>query len=207
MANRKQLLHLKRNDPVLKPIVEGIKLRELSHTRGHFEALIEAIVSQQLSVKASDTIFKRFIALTPGKKFPTPKEILAMPARKIRKAGLSNMKVGFVKDLSRKMLDKTVDLKKIDEWTDDQVIEHLMAVKGIGRWTAEMFLIFSLGRDDVFSYGDLGLRNAIKKIYKLKTHPTERQAEKLALRWKPYRSLASRYLWASLNNEPPKKSK
>lgn len=198
----KGISHLKRRDPVLRDVIEGIKLRELSRTRGHFEALVEAIVSQQLSVKAADTIFKRFVALTPGKKFPTPKEILKMPARKIRKAGLSNMKVSFVKDLSKKVLDKTVDLKKIDAWTDEQVVEHLTAVKGIGQWTAEMFLIFSLGRDDVFSYGDLGLRNAIKRVYGLKAHPTERQAEKLALRWKPYRSLASRYLWASLNNEP-----
>ncbi len=198
----KQLTHLKKNDPVLKPLIEGIKLRELSLRGKHFEALVEAITSQQLSVKAADTIFKRFSSLVPRKKFPTPKDILKMPARKIRAVGLSNMKVSFVKDLAKKVLDKTVDLKKIDQWSDQEVMDHLVAVKGIGPWTAEMFLIFSLGREDVFSYGDLGLRNAIKKLYKLKGHPTERQAMKIAEAWKPYRSLASRYLWASLSNEP-----
>jgi DNA-3-methyladenine glycosylase II len=197
MKNR-HITHLKKNDPILKTVIEGVKLRNISRTRGHFEALIEAITSQQLSVKASDTIFKRFAALVPGKKFPTPKDILKMPARKIRKAGLSGMKVKFVKDLSKKVLDGTVDLKRIDQWSDREVIEHLTAVKGIGQWTAEMFLIFSLGREDIFSYGDLGLRNAMKKLYKLRKEPTEKQAEKLALKWKPYRSLASRYLWASL---------
>ena len=200
--NAKAVAHLKRNDPVLKVLIEGIKLRELSRDAGHFEALVEAIVSQQLSVKAADTIFKRFVALTPGKKFPTPREILKMPVGKIRKAGLSRMKASFLKDLSKKILDRTVDFKKIDTWADEEVIEHLTAVKGIGLWTAEMFLIFSLGRADIFSYGDLGLRNAIKKVYKLKKQPTERQAEKLAAQWKPYRSLASRYLWASLDNTP-----
>jgi DNA-3-methyladenine glycosylase II len=199
---KKAIAHLKRNDPALKVLIEGIKLQELSRMRGHFEALVEAIVSQQLSVKAADTIFKRFAALTPGKKFPTPQQVLAMPARKIRNVGLSNMKISFVKDLSKKVLDKTVDLKNMETWSDEQVMEHLTAVKGIGKWTAEMFLIFALGREDVFSYGDLGLRNAIKKAYGLKKQPTERQAEKLALRWKPYRSLASRYLWASLDNKP-----
>ncbi len=203
--NAKAIAHLKRSDPALKVLIEGIKLREISDRGGHFEALVEAIVSQQLSVKAADTIFKRFVALTPGKKFPTPQEVLKMPARTMRKAGLSRMKVSFIKDLAKKVLDKTVDLKKIDQWTDEQVMEHLTAVKGIGRWTAEMFLIFSLHREDIFSYGDLGLRNAIKKVYNLKKHPTEKQAEKLALRWKPYRSTASRYLWASIDTAIPAK--
>ena len=102
--NAKAVAHLKRNDPVLKVLIEGIKLRELSRDAGHFEALVEAIVSQQLSVKAADTIFKRFVALTPGKKFPTPREILKMPVGKIRKAGLSRMKASFLKDLSKKIL-------------------------------------------------------------------------------------------------------
>lgn len=199
---KKQIEHLSKNDPVLAAVIKGVKLRKLSFERGHFEALVEAITSQQLSVKAADTIFKRFAALVPGKKFPAPQDVLKLPVRKMRGAGLSRMKVSFVKDLAKKVLDKTVDLRKLDDWTDEQVIEHLTAVKGIGLWTAEMFLIFSLGREDVFSYGDLGLRNAIQKLYNLRKHPSERRAQKLAEQWKPYRSLASRYLWASLRNEP-----
>jgi len=199
-----QIAHLKKSDPVLKVVIEGIKLRELSRggdPEAYFESLVEAITSQQLSVKASDTIFKRFAALTPGKKFPTPRQVLKMPPAKIRRVGLSRMKVSFIKDLAKKVLDKTVNLKEIDKWPDEKVIEHLTAVKGIGRWTAEMFLIFSLRRDDIFSYGDLGLRKAIQRLYKMKKEPTQKQAEKIVAKWKPYRSLASRYLWASLDNK------
>jgi DNA-3-methyladenine glycosylase II len=199
-AHHKKIAHLKKSDPILKVIIEGIKLREITVTRGPFEALVEAIVSQQLSIKAADTIFARFVALTPGKKFPTPREILKAPAAKMRKCGLSGMKVKFIKDLAKKTLDGTLNFKTIDRLSDEEVIEHLMGVKGIGRWTAEMFLIFSLKRDDVFSYGDLGLRNALQKIYKMKKPPTLAQAEKITARWKPYRSLGARYLWASLDN-------
>jgi DNA-3-methyladenine glycosylase II len=196
--------HLKKNDAALAAAIKGITLRPLvKRSLGkYFEALVEAIVNQQLSGKAANTIFKRFVALAPGKKFPTPKQVLAMPAAKMRKAGLSKMKVSFIKDLAKKILDKTVDFKKMDSWMDGEVIEHLVQVKGIGPWTAEMFLIFTLGREDVFSYGDLGLKNSIRKIYKLKNHPTPAQAEQLTTKWKPYRSLASRYLWASLDNTP-----
>jgi DNA-3-methyladenine glycosylase II len=200
-AHHKKVAHLKKSDPRLKVIIEGIKLHELTITRGPFEALVEAITSQQLSIKAADTIFNRFAALTPGKKFPTPREVFAMPAAKMRKCGLSGMKVSFIKDLAKKTLDGSLDFKKMDRWSDEAVIEHLTSVKGIGRWTAEMFLIFSLGRDDVFSYGDLGLRRAMQRIYKMRKEPTLRQAEKITAKWKPYRSLGSRYLWASTDNK------
>jgi len=201
ISHRAKIAHLKKSDPKLKTVIEGITLRELTVTRGPFEALVRAIVSQQLSSKAADTIFARFVALTPGKKFPTPREILKMPPTKMRKCGLSKMKVSFIKDLAKKTLDGTLDFKHMDTMSDEEVIEHLTSVKGIGRWTAEMFLIFSLGRDDVFSYGDLGLRNALQKIYKMKKAPTPAQAEKITVKWKPYRSLGSRYLWASLDNK------
>jgi DNA-3-methyladenine glycosylase II len=205
-SHRAKVAHLKKSDPKLGAVIEGIRLKELAITRGYFEALVEAIVSQQLSIKAADTIFARVAALTPGKKFPTPAQILAVPSAKLRKCGLSKMKVAFIKDLARKVQNGTVDFRKMDAWSDEEVILHLTAVKGIGRWTAEMFLIFSLGREDIFSYGDLGLRNAIRAIYRMKAHPTQAQAEKLAAKWAPYRSLASRYLWASLKNEPLKRA-
>ena len=201
ISHRAKIARLKKSDPVLKTVIGRIALREITVTRGPFEALVEAIVSQQLSIKAADTIFARFVALTPGKKFPTPHEILKMPAAKMRMCGLSRMKVGFVKDLARKTLDGSLNFKTIDTLSDEAVIEHLVSVKGIGRWTAEMFLIFSLRRDDVFSYGDLGLRKALQRIYKMKKPPTAAQAEKITAKWKPYRSLGSRYLWASLDNK------
>lgn len=217
VSHRAKITHLKKSDPRLKIIIEGIKLRELDSAlppspsagaagaralaQKYFAALVEAIVSQQLSIKAADTIFKRFIALTPGRKLPTPREIAKMPTAKMRKCGLSGMKVGFIKDLARKTLDGSLDFKHIDTMDDETVIEHLISVKGIGRWTAEMFLIFSLHRDDVFSYGDLGLRNAMQKIYRMKRPPTPAQAARITARWKPYRSLGSRYLWASLKNK------
>ena len=201
IAHHKKIAHLKKSDPRLRVIIEGVKLREITVARGPFEALVEAIVSQQLSIKAADTIFARFVALTPGRKFPTPREILKMPTAKMRRCGLSRMKASFIKDLAKKTLDGSLDFKHMDVMSDEEVVEHLTAVKGIGRWTAEMFLIFSLQRDDVFSYGDLGLRNALQRIYKMKKSPTPAQAEKITAKWKPYRSLGSRYLWASLKNK------
>jgi DNA-3-methyladenine glycosylase II len=199
----KKLAHLSKSDPVLGVVIKGIKLQELARkgSEGYFEALVEANTSQQLSVKASDTIFQRFTALTPGKKFPTPQQILKMPVPKMRKVGLSGMKVTFIKDLSKKVLDKSLDLKKIDLMSDEEVIKHLVQVKGIGQWTAEMFLMFSLGRDDVFSYGDLALRNAMQKLYKMRSAPTPAQAAKITAKWSPYRTLGSRYLWASLRKK------
>jgi DNA-3-methyladenine glycosylase II len=200
----RKVAHLRR-DRVLKKVIDQLaKVGHVWDVKGrpdHFRSLVVAIVNQQLSGKAADTILKRFVALFPGGKFPTPEQVLKMPVAKMRKAGLSRMKVNFLKDLSRKVLDGTVDFKKMPRWTDEEVIAHLTQVKGIGRWTAEMFLMFSLGRDDVFSYGDLGLRNAMQKLYGLKKHPTPAQAEKIAAQWRPYRTLASRYLWASLDVE------
>ena len=195
--NKKEI-YLSRKDPVLGRVIKRAKLRPLRRNADHFESLVAAIVNQQLSGKAADTIFGRFKALFPGKGFPAPQDVLKMPSSRMRKSGLSKMKISFLKDLAKKVLDGTVDFRRMRRWTDEEVMEHLVKVKGIGPWTAEMFLIFSLGRDDVFSYGDLGLKNAIKKIYNLKKHPTPAQAKKITDKWIPYRSRASRYLWASL---------
>jgi len=202
-SHKKKIAHLAKNDPVLGRAIQKIKLRSWPQRENYFESLVIAIANQQLSGKAAATILGRFRALFPNgaKKFPTPRQVLAMPAQKMRRAGLSKMKVSFLKDLSKKFLDGTVDVKKFGAWTDEEVIEHLTEVKGIGRWTAEMFLMFSLGREDVFSYGDLGLRNAMRKLYGLRKHPSPAQAEKISSKWRPYRTLASLYLWASVDGE------
>jgi len=201
ILHKKKIAHLAKSDPVLRRAMKKIKLESWPTRENYFESLVVAIANQQLSGKAAATILGRFKALFPGKEFPAPKDILKMPTPKLRKVGFSKMKVSFLKDLSKKFLDGTVDVKKMNTWTDEEVIEHLTRVKGIGRWTAEMFLMFSLGRDDVFSYGDLGLRNAMRKMYGLRKHPTPAQAEKISSKWKPYRSLASLYLWASVDGK------
>ena len=216
ITHKKKILHLRKSDPILAVAIKNsariIHEWDSDKRPNHFKALIVAIINQQLSGKAAATIQKRFEALfaataknfaknSPRKKFPTPEDVLKMPTAKLRKVGLSGMKVSFMKDLARKILDGTVDFRAMKKMNDEEVIDHLVAVKGIGRWTAEMFLMFSLGRDDIFSYGDLGLRNAIQRLYKLRAHPTPKQAEKITAAWKPYRSIASRYLWASLEIE------
>lgn len=198
IPHKKKIAYLRRKDPVLARVIGKTDLKPYAKSADHFRSLVEAIVNQQLSGKAADTILARFTALFPGKKFPRPAAVLKMPVSRMRKAGLSKMKAGFLKDLARKVIDGAVDFKKMDAWSDEEVIEHLVRVKGIGRWTGEMFLMFSLARDDVFSYGDLGLRKGMQKLYKMKKHPTPAQAEKIAAKWKPYRTLGSRYLWASL---------
>ncbi len=195
-----KIARLRHNDPILGTIIAQRKISPPKKQSNHFRALVMSIVSQQLSGKAADTILKRFIALFPGKRFPTPEDVLKMSTSKMRKSGLSKMKVSFLKDLSRTIVKKKINLKTLQKLSNEEIIEQLVLMKGIGQWTAEMFLIFSLNRDDVFSYGDLGLRNAIRNIYKLKAHPTKIQAEKISSKWKPYRSIACRYLWASLDN-------
>jgi DNA-3-methyladenine glycosylase II len=201
MDHHKKIVHLRENDRILGAAIKKITLKDHSWSeKNYFKSLVVAIVNQQLSGKAADTILRRFAALFPRKKFPTSADVLKMSASKMRKAGLSKMKVSFIKDLARHVESKSVDFRKMTRMTDEEVIEHLIRVKGIGRWTAEMFLMFSLARDDVFSYGDLGLRKGMQKLYGLKNLPTPKQAEKISSAWKPYRSLASRYLWASIDN-------
>lgn len=197
MPKQKYALHLAKSDPKLAPIIARVKLKPLRKGTNHFRSLAEAIMSQQLSGKAADTIITRVRALFPKKDFPGPKDILKISEEKLRSAGLSGMKVSFLKDLSRRTLDGSLDLKNIHTMDDETVIEHLCVVKGIGRWTAEMFLMFALARPDVFSHGDLGLKNGIKKLYKLREHASLSRAEKIAEKWKPYRTYAARYLWRS----------
>lgn len=192
--------YLQSVDPILGAIIAKVELptRKLNR-RSRYEALIEVIVSQQLSVKAADTIFARFVALFPGRKFPTPEMILSMPDEKMRNAGLSGSKAKYIKDLATKIHAKELKLHSLHKLADEEVMIELVKIKGIGKWTAEMFLMFSLNREDLFSHGDLGLRNAVKRLYGFKTKPTEAQIEKIAIKWSPHRTLACRYLWKSNN--------
>ncbi len=192
--------YLQSVDPILGAAIAKIQMPYSKKRNANmFRSLVESIVSQQLSVKASDTIFKRFELLF-GNKFPKPEQVLKMPDSKLRSVGLSGQKVKYIKDLARKVHQKEVALHRLKKMSDEEVIEHLIRVKGIGRWTGEMFLMFALERPDIFSHGDLGLRNAIQKLYGFKKPPTEKQIEKIVIKWSPHRTLASRYLWRSLDN-------
>ena len=167
----------------------------------YFVSLCEDIIGQQLGGKAADAITKRFHELL-GKHGVCPESVLGESDDAIRAIGTSWAKVRSLKDLARKVKDKIVRLENLPEKSDEKVIEELVKVKGIGPWTAEMFLMFSLGREDVFSYGDLGLKNAIQKIYGFKKSPSIKQISTIEKRWRPYRTYACRILWASLDNRP-----
>ncbi|CAN5298634.1 DNA-3-methyladenine glycosylase [soil metagenome] len=192
-------------DPVMNKLVEKHGDILWNKSFDLFYDLVESIISQQLSVKASATIFQRFkdIFGNPDKvgtqTFPTPKQILKTPDKKIRAAGLSNAKVKYVKSLAEFVETKQLILKNLKKLNDEEVIVELTKVKGIGRWTAEMILIFSLQRPDVFSIGDLGLRKSISILYKVDINNLKK-IEKISNKWTPNRSLASRYLWKNLDN-------
>lgn len=201
--NHKISKHFKKVDPVLYSILEKVYSTEgddflkLNKKEDLFLELVESITSQQLSVKASDTIFKRLVNLMPHKKV-TPPSIVKTSDDKLRSAGLSFGKIKYIKDLSQKVLDKELILEDLDKLPDEEVILKLTKVKGIGRWTAEMFLMFALGREDLFSHGDLGLQNAIKKLYQMDNYKVD-EVEKIIESWSPYKTYACRILWRSLN--------
>ena len=188
-------------DPVLAVQIKKHGHCQLKPHSDYYGALVDSIISQQLSVKAAETIAGRFMALFGGH-LPTPEEIKLKSHDELRAVGLSNPKVGYIKDLADKLLDKSLKLDKISDLTNDQLIEELVGVKGIGVWTAHMFLIFCVGRLDVLPVGDLGIRKAIKNLYDLDELPSEEQVTKLCLdhKWHPYASVASWYVWRSIDN-------
>jgi DNA-3-methyladenine glycosylase II len=186
-----------RKDPKLAKIIDVVGKYKLSLVRDPYESLVEAIITQQLSGKVADSISKRFREIYGG--FPKPREVVKTPHSKLRKAGLSSMKVAYIKDLSKKIEANELRLGSLKDMSDQEVIEYLTQVKGIGRWTAEMFLIFSLGRLDVLPVGDLGLRKGVQKLYSLSELPQKDQIERLAEKWRPYRTVATWYIWKSLN--------
>ncbi|OGC87006.1 hypothetical protein A3D70_02090 [Candidatus Adlerbacteria bacterium RIFCSPHIGHO2_02_FULL_54_18] len=170
-----------------------------AHARNTFQSLAESIVYQQLSGKAAATIVKRFVALFPGKKFPAPDDVLKINIKKLRSAGLSAQKASSIKDLATKCKDGTIEPKKFKGMSDAQIIEHVVRVKGIGEWTAQMFLMFTLGRPDVLPTGDLGIQKAIQKLFTLRTKPSPEKMQRLAQSWAGHRTLACFYLWRLLD--------
>jgi len=162
-----------------------------------FHALARAIVYQQLNGTAASSIFKKFRGLYPGRDFPNAEDIVNTPDQRLRSAGLSPQKSRYLKDLSSKVIDGTVDLKAVRAMGDDAVVEHLTQITGVGRWTAEMVLIFTLGRPDVLPVDDFGLKKGVQLAYRMRQLPKPARLEKLAEPWRPHRSVATWYLWAS----------
>ena len=189
-----------KTDPKLSVIIKRVGRCELHAVapRDPFEALCMSIASQQLSVKAADTIFGRFCDLFPNRK-PTPEGVMTLTDDQIRAVGFSRPKASFIKDLAARVLDGRLDLKRLKKHPDDEVMRQLIAVKGIGRWTAEIFLMFRLGRMDIFPADDLGLMNAVHRAYGLRKRPDAKKLRKMGEVWSPYRSVAAWYLWQSLN--------
>lgn len=159
-----------------------------------FEALIRAIIFQQLSGKAARSILEKFLGLYRGK-YPTPEVLKKTSAAKLRTAGISGQKAGYLHDLAGKFVDNTISPRKFPRMSDEEVREHVISVKGIGPWSADMFLMFTLQRPDVFPTEDLGIRKGFQKLFKLKTLPNADEMNKKAEKWKPYRTIASWYLW------------
>ena len=191
---------LSRRDPILGAAIKRIGPCALAarQRRDHLTALIGAIVSQQLSTKAAATIFGRFVALFPGGEIPSAAAIEALDDRVLRSVGLSGQKVRYLRDLCERIADGRLQLAELDALTDDEVVERLTAVKGFGRWTAEMFLMFRLHRPDVLPAGDLGVVRAIQQLYRLRKTPDAKRILKMGDAWRPYRSVASWYLWQTL---------
>jgi DNA-3-methyladenine glycosylase II len=191
------LADLRAADPVLGRLIDRIGPFDASHEPELWWSLVDAICNQQLSIKAASTILGRIEKLAPDGRRPTPREILETPDDTLRACGLSRAKVTYVKDLAAKWLDGTLEPDRFAEFSDEEVIEHLVRVKGIGRWTAEMVLIFTLGRLDVWPVDDLGIRLAVQEVYGLTERPGRKELEKLGETLRPWRSVASFYFWRS----------
>lgn len=198
--------HLRSASPALRRLIdEGGPIDPTTDRRGSrpdpYEALARAIVGQQLSTKAAASIWEKLIALFGGAT-PTPSQVIAAEPQDLRDAGLSWSKVAYFRDLAERIEEGDLDVAKLAEMDDEEVVEELTLVNGIGRWTAEMFLIFSLGRPDVLPAGDLGVRRAAQLAHGLDKLPEPAELEVMAEPWRPHRTLASLYLWRSLHNEP-----
>ncbi len=195
----KAIAHLQAADPEMGALIARIDQRPPpANTDGsHFDAIVRAIVYQQLSGRVAETIHRRVTDMFDGKP-PTPQQLDSADQDRLRAAGLSRQKSAYLKDLASKCLSGELLVEKLNELDDESVIEQLTQVKGVGKWTAQMFLLFRLGRPDILSELDLGMRKAIQRLYNLPESPSYEQVIEIGKKWAPYRSVASWYLWRSL---------
>ena len=195
--NKAAYEHLKKSDPILGRFIDQIGMIKHKPRRiSCFESLVRAITNQQLSGRAAETIFGRFCALFPNCDFPCAKEVFATDADTLRRVGLSRPKAAYIRDLASRMHAGTVpELAEVDTLADDEILSRLTAIKGIGRWTVEMLLIFNLGRPDVLPIHDLSIRKGFKIVFNKRKLPEPLAIERHGERWRPYRTTASLYLW------------
>jgi DNA-3-methyladenine glycosylase II len=196
-------------DKKLKKLVEAKDPHQLKKRKNICTYLCASIMGQQLSTKVADVIYKRFIGLYGGKE-PTPKQIMDTPFEQLRGIGLSNAKVNYVKNVAQFELDFGMDAKKLAKMSNEEVIEYLVVIKGVGRWTVEMLLMFALGREDVFAVDDLGIQNAMIALYKLENTDKKKlkvDMLRISQKWSPYRTYACLHLWRWKDNTPAPKKK
>ena len=195
--------HLTKNDPLLSTVIRTYPEPSFSPHTNYYQELVESIISQQLSVKAAATILKRFKALFTSD-FPSPEEILTKDVETYRSVGLSRQKASYIRDLAEKVLDGSVQFLHLDSLTNEQVIAELTQIKGVGVWTVHMFLMFCMGRLDVLPIGDLGIKNGMRALYGLSEKPTPEEMAQVSRQyhWHPYETIASWYIWQSLDNAP-----
>ena len=199
---RRALAHLRKADERIARVIEQVgACRFTRRAEGtHFDALLRAIVYQQLSGKAASTILGRVLAIYGGR-YPAAAELLATPEEQLRAAGLSRQKLSYMRDLARRVHEGLLPVDRLDALADAEIIEALTAVKGIGRWSAQMFLMFRLGRPDVLPELDLGIRKGLQRAYRMRKLPTPKKVQAIGARWSPYSTYACWYLWRSLDGD------
>ncbi len=189
------LRHLSNADKRMEKLIDKFGPPNFNLMNNYYESLIRSIVYQQLSGKAASIIYERFLDLFVFDIYPEPKDILAVSIETLRSSGLSYQKVNYIRDLSEKWQDGTMNLTDIDSMTDEEISSELIKVKGIGQWTADMFLMFTLGRPDVFPFGDLGIQKGVMILTNMNRLPTQKEMERKTKKWQPYRTVAAWYLW------------
>lgn len=192
----KALAHL-RTDKKLQSVIDRVGEYKIRRIHNRYECLVGAIINQQLSGSAARSIHSRFRKMYPGR-FPHPAVVASTRDSALRKIGLSTMKISYIKGLSCDIESKKLRLDRFSKMDDESVIDSLVSVRGIGRWTAEMYLMFALGRLDVLPVGDLGLRVGVQKLYRMRSSPTHEQIRRIAEKWRPYRTVATWYIWRGM---------
>jgi DNA-3-methyladenine glycosylase II len=201
MTTENGIKYLKQADPILANVIETVDMFELAHPENIdlLTALAQAIIYQQISTQVAQKIFQRFLQLYQQSNFPlTGQTLLETPEEMLRSVGISRYKVRYLKDAAQKIIEGFPTLSELGKMDDETVIKTLIQIKGVGLWTAQMLLIFHLDRPDVLPANDLGIRSAIAKLYSLNSLPDAKTIDQIGQKWKPYRSIASRYLWRSL---------
>lgn len=199
-SHRRIWNHFKERDPEIARVIQAVGPFRLKRNRNYFVVLCRSIVSQQISTAAAETIYSRFRKLFDGRA-PTPERVAGLRDASLRTAGLSRQKTAYLKDLSRRFLDQSIRPRQLNYLNNEEIIERLTGVHGIGRWTAEMFLIFSLNRLDVLPVDDLGLRVAVQNIYRMKDRPDAKRLRTIGKKWSPFETVGTWYAWRSLNAE------